>query len=114
MPPTGQGEPARRRAGLARIAAVAAAHPTATRWLLAGPGAALAALLFMAAMPVWLPTGASGIDHVVFPVILAPLIWAVAFTYACLEQRLPRGAAVLTMAIVVQGAVVALALTGGT
>lgn len=80
------------------------AHPLAARWLLAGPVAILAAVATMAAMPVWLPAGAAGVDHLAFPIVLAPLIWAVPFFYACLEENLPRCAAVLAGATLVQAA----------
>lgn len=68
-------------------------RPLLSRWLLAGPGALVLSLLFVMAMPVWLPAGAAGVDHIVWPVVMAPLIWAMAFTYACLEENLPRLAA---------------------
>jgi len=90
-----------------------AEHPLATRWILAGPGALIAALLFMAAMPVWLPAGEAGINNIVYPVVLAPLFWAVAFIYACLEENLFRGAAVGGLAIAAQGAIVTFALVIG-
>lgn len=90
-----------------------AGHPVTARWLLAGPGAVLAALSFMCAMPVWLPAGAAGVNNIAFPLILAPLFWAVAFTYACLEENLPRGAAVILGSSVLQAAAVALAMSGG-
>ena len=69
-----------------------AARPVTTRWLLAGPGALLAALATMSVMPLWLPRGAAGVTNLAFPIILAPLIWAVAFFYACLEENLVRAA----------------------
>lgn len=89
-----------------RLRAGIEARPVMTRWLLAGPGALLAALLFMAATPVWMPGGAAGIDNIVYPVVLAPLFWVVAFTYACLEENLPRGAAVIAMTIVLQSVLI--------
>jgi hypothetical protein len=87
-------------------------YPTATRWILAGPGALAAALLSMMAMPVWLPAGPAGVDNIAFPMVLAPVLWAVPFFYACLEENLVRGAAVMLGAIVVQGALVAAAIGG--
>ncbi|MEM9617954.1 MAG: hypothetical protein AAF936_08345 [Pseudomonadota bacterium] len=44
----------------------------------------------MAAMPVWFPRGAAGIDHVAFPLVLFPAFWAIAFFYALLTERLAR------------------------
>lgn len=89
------------------------AHPRSTRWLLAGPGAVAAALAFMCAMPVWLPAGQAGVNNIAYPLILAPLIWAVAFTYACLEENLPRGAAVILGSTLLQAALVGLEMSGG-
>lgn len=82
------------------------------RWLLAGPGALVAGTLVMAAMPVWLPSGAAGIDNIVYPLILAPLIWAAVFTYTILEQNLARGVVVVGGTILSKGTIVALAVTG--
>lgn len=84
-------------------------HPVATRWILAGPGALIVATLFLAAMPVWLPAGASGVNNIVYPMILAPLFWAAVFLYACLEENLGRGTVLMTGAAVLQAAIVALA-----
>ena len=95
------------KAVCSRLRAGILARPVTTRWLLAGPGALLAALLFMAATPVWMPGGAAGIDNIVYPVILAPLFWVLAFTYACLEENLPRGAVVIAAVIVLQSVLIA-------
>jgi hypothetical protein len=43
-------------------------------------------------------------------VILAPLIWAAAFFYACLEEILVRGGLVIGGAVLVQAAVAVLAM----
>lgn len=56
----------------------------------AGPGAALIALVIMAGMTIWLPRGAAGIDNLVLPLVLVPLIWAALFFHACLDPRLGR------------------------
>lgn len=48
------------------------------------------ALTVMAGMPLWLPGGAAGIDNLVLPLILAPLIWAALLFHACLDRRLAR------------------------
>lgn len=65
------------------------------RVLLAGPGAAVAALVAFAAAPTWLPKGAAAIDYLVIPLIALPGIWAAAFFYALLERRLLRASSVL-------------------
>lgn len=80
------------------------------RWLLAGPLTIITAIAAMAAMPVWFPEGAAGINHLAFTLILFPAIWAVAFFYAVLEENLWRAGAVLC---VVLAANTALALSSG-
>lgn len=97
--------------GGAGIAEAIRTRPVLTRWLLAGPGALLAAVATMAAMALWVPAGAAGVNDIAFPVVLAPLIWAAFFFYACLDADLVRAVLVLTAAIVVQGGV-ALAMAG--
>ncbi|MEQ9138661.1 MAG: hypothetical protein RLO51_25810 [Thalassobaculum sp.] len=99
-------------AALRRAAGAIERRPVLARWLLAGPGALLAAVLVMAAMPVWLPAGAAGVDNLVYPIVLAPLIWTVVFVYALLENSLPRATAVLTGLFLVDGILVALTATG--
>ena len=44
----------------ARLGRALDMRPRLTRWLLAGPGAVAASLLFAMAMPIWLPKGAAG------------------------------------------------------
>lgn len=100
-----------RRADL-RAAEAIRRHPVLTRWLLAGPGALLAALATLTAMPLWVPPGAAGVNDVAFPIVLTPLLWALPFFYAVLEENLVRGTLVLGLAILVQGAALALALVG--
>jgi hypothetical protein len=56
----------------------------------AGPGAVVVALVVMAGMSLWLPGGAAGIDNLVLPLILVPLIWAALFFHACLDRRVGR------------------------
>lgn len=67
------------------------------KWLrigFAGPGAAIIALVVMAGMSLWLPRGAAGIDNLVLPLVLVPLIWAALFFHACLDSKLGRVALV--------------------
>lgn len=67
------------------------------KWLrigFAGPGAVVIALVIMAGMALWLPGGAAGIDNLVLPLVLVPLIWAVLFFHACLDPKLRRIAAI--------------------
>ena len=92
------------------VAATIRAHPVAVRWLLAGPGALAVGIATLMAMPLWLPAGAAGINDVAFPILLTPLLWAVPFFYACLEEDLVRATLVMLGASLVPGALVALAL----
>lgn len=87
---------------LGRAAAAIWRRPVLTRWLLAGPGALLAALATMAAMPVWLPGGRAGIDDIALPILLTPLLWAAPFFYACLEENLPRAVVMMLGATLAQ------------
>lgn len=71
--------------------------PRAKKWIrigFAGPGAAIAALVIMAGMSLWLPRGTAGIDNLVLPLVFLPLIWAGLFFHACLDARLGRVVAV--------------------
>ncbi|MEM7170041.1 MAG: hypothetical protein AAF530_07710 [Pseudomonadota bacterium] len=71
------------------------------RWLLAGPGALLGAIVVMSAMPIWFPKGAAEIDHLIFPLILFPAIWALLFFYSCLTEDLIRACWIFGSLIVI-------------
>jgi len=77
------------------------------RIILAGPVAIIVALTLLAGMPLWLPGGAAGIDNLVVPLVLAPLIWAALFFHACLDRSLARVALVAGALFLVHGALVA-------
>lgn len=77
------------------------------RFLLAGPGAIVVALVVMAGMALWLPGGAAGIDNLVLPLVLVPLIWAALFFHACLDRKLVRVAIVAGGLLLVHGALIA-------
>lgn len=64
------------------------------RVILAGPVAAVLTLLIVAGMPLWFPKGVAGIDHIVLPLILLPMVWALLFFHAVLDRSLLRVAAV--------------------
>ena len=83
------------------------------RWLLAGPVALAVALVVMAAMPIWFPQGAAGIDHLVLPLILFPALWAAAFFYACLAENLSRASVILIGTLLINGAAAGWAVWGG-
>ncbi|MET0363628.1 MAG: hypothetical protein ABW169_03145 [Sphingobium sp.] len=84
--------------------------PPVRRWVriaLAGPGAVIVALVMMAGMALWLPGGAAGIDNLVLPLVLVPLIWAGLFFHACLDRRLGRVALIAFGLFVVHAGLVA-------
>jgi len=89
--------------------AVHAAPRYALRWrfLLAGPGAIVVTLTLLAGMPLWLPSGAAGIDNLAVPLVLAPLIWAMLFFHACLDRNLARVALIAGALFLIHGALVA-------
>lgn len=69
----------------------------ALKWIriaFAGPVAVIVAVVVMAGMTLWLPRGAAGIDNLVLPLVLVPLIWAGLFFHACLDSKLGRIAVV--------------------
>ena len=84
--------------------------PKSRRWIrigLAGPGAVIVALVVMAGMALWLPGGAAGIDNLVLPLVLVPLVWAVLFFHACLDRRLTRVAIIAGGLLVIHGGLIA-------
>ncbi|MFT3966200.1 MAG: hypothetical protein QM690_09985 [Sphingobium sp.] len=84
--------------------------PRSRHWVriaLAGPGAVIVALVMMAGMALWLPGGAAGIDNLVLPLVLVPLLWAGLFFHACLDRRLARVALVAFGLFVVHAGLVA-------
>lgn len=83
---------------------------TSRKWLrifFAGPGAVIVAVAIMAGSTLWLPRGAAGIDNLVLPLVLAPLIWAGLFFHACLDSRLARVAFVAIGLLAIHGGLVA-------
>lgn len=67
------------------------------RFWLAGPVTLIVSIFIMAAMSLWLPQGKAGIDHLVVPLILFPLIWAAVFFYVILEKRMKRAGIVMAL-----------------
>lgn len=78
-----------------------------SRILLAGPGAVVVTVIVMAGMALWLPGGRAGIDNLVLPLVLAPLIWALLFFHACLDRRIGRVALVLLVLLISHGGLLA-------
>jgi hypothetical protein len=69
------------------------------RWVTAGPLTLIAAVVTMAAAPLWFPKGAAGIDNLVFPLLLFPLFWAVYVFYSLIEPKPLRGLAVVVAVV---------------
>ncbi|MEO0624774.1 MAG: hypothetical protein AAFU49_06900 [Pseudomonadota bacterium] len=83
------------------------------RWWLGGPGTIAFAILATAAMPLWLPEGSAGLDHIVFPIVLFPLTWAAAFFYVVLERSPKRCLLVMLGVVALNSALIASAFVGG-
>lgn len=77
------------------------------RVALAGPGAIIVSIALMAGMALWLPGGAAGVDNLVLPLVLMPLIWAALFFHACLDRKLARVAIVALGLFLIHGGLVA-------
>ena len=82
------------------------------RWSLAGPGALAAAVSVTGAMPLWFPAGAAGLDHLVLPLVLFPVLWALALIYAVLEENLARASLALLVVTTLNGGAAAWAVWG--
>lgn len=67
----------------------------------------ITALVVMAGMALWLPRGTAGIDNLVLPLVLVPLIWALLFFHACLDSRLARVAIIAGGLLVLHGGLLA-------
>ncbi|MEM9301544.1 MAG: hypothetical protein AAGE01_05505 [Pseudomonadota bacterium] len=72
----------------------------------------IAALLAMAASPLFLPKGNAGVDNIVMPIVLFPLYWAATFFYSVLDERVWRAGLVLVGLTGTCGFVVFRAVTG--
>ena len=77
------------------------------RWIFAGPVSLIGAVLVMMGMAVWFPKGRAGLDNIVIPLALFPLLWCSIFLYACLDRNLTRMVAVLLLFLVVHAGVIA-------
>ncbi len=84
-------------------------HATSFRYLssgrfwMAGPVTLIIAVFIMAAMSLWFPKGQAGIDHLVFPLVLFPLIWATVFFYVVLDRHLKRVGLVMLLLFLMNG-----------
>lgn len=82
------------------------------RFWLVSVAALLVSIVVMAAMSLWLPSGAANIDNLVIPVVLFPIIWAVVFFYALMDASLKRASLVLLFLFLVNGGAVAASIMG--
>lgn len=82
------------------------------RFWLAGPATLIVSIFIMASMSLWLPKGQADIDHLVFPVILFPLIWASVFFYVVLEKSVQRAGLILALLLVSNGGIVIASIMG--
>ncbi len=80
------------------------------RGLLAGPLSFVCAVLVMSGGALWLPGGKAGIDNLVLPIGLFPLIWTLLFLYSLIDPRLGRAYAVVGGLLLLHGAMIALHL----
>ncbi len=64
------------------------------RWVLAGPIAAIIAVIVLMGMPIYIPAGPGGVDNIVIPLLLLPIVWAMLFFHAVLDSSLTRVACV--------------------
>lgn len=87
-------------------------RPVLLRWVLGGPVVLAVSLLFTMALAVVLPTGSAGVDNIVWPLVLAPVFWALLFIYVCLEESLKRGVAILVAIGALSSILVAAGLAG--
>lgn len=88
-------------------------HALIMRWALSGPVTFIAAILGMGSMPLWVPEGAAGIDHLALSVISFPAWWGLAFFYTLLEQNLWRASIVMAIFIAANGTLIAMQFLGG-
>ena len=96
----------------ARLARMTRERPVLLRWVLGGPVVLAVSLLFTMALAVVLPTGSAGVDNIVWPLVLAPVFWALLFIYVCLEESLKRGVAILVAIGALSSILVAAGLAG--
>lgn len=83
-----------------------------SRFWLAGPVTLIVAVFVMAAMSLWLPQGLAGIDHLLVPLVLFPLIWTVIFFYVILENNIKRAWLVMMLIFAINALPVVASILG--
>lgn len=87
------------------------AHWPWSRIILCGPVVFVVSVVVLAAMGVWYPAGRAGIDNLVVPLIIYPLIWAALFFYALLDRRLARAWLIVVLTAACNGVLLFLHLS---
>lgn len=82
------------------------------RFWMAGPATLIVSVLIMASVSLWLPEGNAGINHIMIPLVLFPLIWGCVFFYVVLEAQLKRLYWVMLLLFLVHGGLVLSAIKG--
>lgn len=82
------------------------------RFWLAGPITLLVSIFSMASMSLWFPPGIANINHLAFPLILFPLLWAISFFYAVLEVNIQRAWIVMLLVLLVNAIPVIASVAG--
>lgn len=65
-------------------------HSRLWRWILAGPISLFLSILIMATLPLIMPGGAGGVNNLLLPVLLFPLLWAVCSIWPVAVDRLSK------------------------
>jgi hypothetical protein len=82
------------------------------RFWLAGPITLLVAIFSMASMSLWFPPGIANVNHLAFPLVLFPLLWAISFFYSVLEVNIKRAWLILMLVLVLNAVPVIAAMAG--
>lgn len=75
---------------LRRVNGGIAARPTLMRWIMGGPVCIIASFLIMMGMAYYIPPGAAKLNNIAIPLVIAPLIWVIVFTYVCVTENVTR------------------------
>lgn len=89
-------------------------RPDVMRVFLAGPVALIGAVVLMAAMPLWLPRGAGGIDNLILPILLLPGLWALLFFHALMARNVRQALWLQLTVILANGIAAFVTATGGS
>jgi hypothetical protein len=82
------------------------------RFWLAGPVTLMLSIFTMAAMSLWFPPGIANVNHLVFPLVIFPLLWAVSFFYSLLEVNIKRAWVTLVLVLLANAVPVIASIAG--